>query len=277
MKTILMMVMLVGCGDDASGVGPDGSVNGDGSGDGSVDDGALPDGGRTDDSLSPQPMIPGGTFFRSFDNVSNTNNGYPATVSGFTLDKYEVTVARFRVFVASSSTPTAPLKCGTQQTWTDGAGANESMPMNCITWTEAAAFCAWDGGRLPTEAEWNYAAAGGSDQRVYPWSSPPTSQMLDLTYASYGTTLSPVGAKPNGDGRWGQSDLIGNVAEWTVDWFADPYTNPCVDCGANLPVTTTHSHRGGGISGSPSAITSSGRRAATPDHRSVALGVRCAR
>ena len=114
MKTILMMLVLVGCGDDAAtSGGPDGSVDGDGNGDGSVDGSAPPD-GRTDDSLSPQPMIPGGTFLRSFDNVSFMNNGYPATVSGFTLDKYEATVARFRVFAASTALPTAPLKCSTQ-------------------------------------------------------------------------------------------------------------------------------------------------------------------
>ena len=276
MKTILMMLVLVGCGDDAAtSGGPDGSVDGSVDGDGSV----TPPDGRTDDSLSPQPMIPGGTFLRSFDNVTFMDNGYPATVSSFTLDKYEATVARFRVFAASTALPTAPLKCSSgsfQGTWTDAAGANESMPINCITWAEASAFCAWDGGRLPTEAEWNYAAAGGSEQRVYPWSSPPTSTTLDQTYASYGA-LTPVGSKPLGDGRWGHSDLAGNVAEWTLDWYADPYTNPCVDC-ANLTPTTARSQRGGGVSGGPpSALLASARRAAVPTNRSAAIGVRCAR
>jgi hypothetical protein len=67
---------------------------------------------------------------------------------------------------------TAAVKCNsTWQTWSDSPGtpSAESHPMNCINWYEANAFCIWDGGRLPSEAEWNYTAAGGSQQRQYPW------------------------------------------------------------------------------------------------------------
>lgn len=277
MKTILMMmVMLVGCGDDAStNGGPDGSVDGSVDGDGSV---TPPPDGRTDDSLSPQPMIPGGTFLRSFDNVTFTNNSYPATISSFTLDEYEVTVARFRVFVASTALPTAALGCSVVSfpqhgTWTDAVGANESLPINCITWTEANAFCAWDGGRLPTEAEWNYAAAGGSEQREYPWGSAP----YDDAHANTGNALAVVGSRPMGDGRWGHADLSGNVAEWTLDWYADPYVNPCVDC-ANTTPGVARVYRGGGVGTMGTVpLTASSRRSAAPTNRSPAIGVRCAR
>jgi sulfatase modifying factor 1 len=204
-------------------------------------------------------IVTGGTFDRDNDAT------YPATVSDFRLDTYEVTVGRFRRFVAaysrtmiaagaganpnnasdtgwstawntsldaSSGALTTALKCNApHQSWTDTAGSAtaESLPINCLNWFEAEAFCIWDGGRLPTEAEWNYAAAGGTQQRVYPWGSAAP----DCSHANFygaggkdycvapGTgAVNRVGSEsPKGDGLYGQGDLAGNVAEWVQDWY----------------------------------------------------------
>ncbi|MGB8296266.1 MAG: formylglycine-generating enzyme family protein, partial [Polyangia bacterium] len=175
------------------------------------------------------------------------------------------------------------LKCdATYPTWTDTAGSNESKPVNCLDWYTAFAFCAWDGGRLPTEAEWNYAACGGSEQRYYPWSSPPTSTTISDSYAVYncdGLCIPlNVGSKsPKGDGKWGQSDLAGNVWEWTLDWYAELYPMPCKNCAA-LTVPSSRVVRGGDFYNSASYLRSAYRSDYDPwFDDDFYVGARCAR
>jgi formylglycine-generating enzyme required for sulfatase activity len=110
------------------------------------------------------------------------------------------------------------------------------------------AFCIWDGGFLPSETEWEYAAAGGSEQREYPWGS--TDPGAESEYAIYGSDyrflIAPVGTATKGAGRWGQLDLVGDVFEWTLDyWDAQmSFPNPCNDC-ARLTPTPYRAVRGG--------------------------------
>jgi cysteine-rich repeat protein len=259
-------------------------------------------------------LVPGGTFYRSYDGVDFTDQGFPATVSSFALDRYEVTVGRFRAFVqAGQGTKASPpaagagahplivasgwdaawtanlladtaslksaIKCDPgNATWTDTPGASENRPMNCLIWYEAFAFCAWDGGRLPTDAEWNYAAAGGSEQRYYPWSNPPTSTTINATYAVYsisGTNAKDVGSKsPKGDGKWGHADLGGNEWEVVLDYFNSPYSrNICTNC-ADLSPTDSRVIHGGGFLDIPRVAD---RGSADPMYRNYDVGLRCAR
>jgi formylglycine-generating enzyme len=106
-----------------------------------------------------------------------------------------------------------------QGTWTDDAGANESLPMTCTNWFEAYMFCIWDGGRLPTEAEWEFAAADGPAQRAYPWSEPSSDVTVTVSRAVIepATNVLPVGSLPAGIGAFGQYDLAGNAYEWVMD------------------------------------------------------------
>jgi formylglycine-generating enzyme required for sulfatase activity len=274
--------------------------------------------------------ISGGAFLRSYDGVGFTDPSYPATIGTFQLDTFEVTVGRFRAFVdagfgtqtnspasGSGALPTvstsgwnagdnvnleadttalrAALKCSAPyDTWTDTPSSNETRPINCVTWYEAFAFCIWDGARLPSEAEWNYAAAGGNEQRVYPWSVPPTAASVSETYASYwldstrqcfgdgmdGCALSDlitVGSKPSGRGRWGQADLGGNVWEWTRDTFSNPYAiDSCSNC-ADLSRGAMKSIRGGSFFGTSSTLLASGRAQGVAATRYYTVGIRCAR
>jgi sulfatase modifying factor 1 len=252
-------------------------------------------------------------------------------VSSFWLDDYEVTVGRFRQFLAAydkwheigprercGANPVIPAteydggigwqnswdmdvgsseayieqqienQCGARVdgggsvgTWTPDAGANESMPMTCITWYEAFMFCIWDGGRLPTEAEWEYAAAYGSRQDAYPW-SPNANPPVSPEYAVYQASgPSPVGDKPLGRGGYGQYDLAGNVYEWVMDSPAsfpkygseEVGTDP-LDLsggGANRII------RGGSFAWPPVNMRTSYRYLQGPTARWGDVGVRCAR
>jgi formylglycine-generating enzyme required for sulfatase activity len=166
--------------------------------------------------------------------------------------------------------------------WTSTPGANERRPIDCVTWWEAYAFCIWDGGFLPSEAEWNYAAAGGggpAGQRYYPWSNPPSSMTITDAHAAYcgtGCMTLNVG-QTQGNGAFGQSDLSGNVDEYVFDWFDNPYiTGPCNDC-ADLSDTGSVAMRGG-YSGSDAAhVTTTFRGSGGRLNRLDSLGFRCAR
>lgn len=253
-----------------------------------------------------------------YNRINNTS--YPATVSDYRLDRFEVTVGRFRKFVEAypNSKPKngagahplmlgsgwdsqwdinlpiqaadliQAIKCSAEATWTDVAGANELLPINCVDWYTAFAFCAWDGARLPTESEWNHAAAGGSEQREYPWSNPANSTLIDNTFAVYNcegdgvgqcafTDILQVASKsPNGDGKWGQADLAGSMWEWTVDRYGQ-LTTPCKDC-ANLTGSDTYRVvRGGGWVIHEQLLLNSSRYNQAPNLRQRDIGLRCAR
>jgi sulfatase modifying factor 1 len=162
--------------------------------------------------------------------------------------------------------------------WTDAPGAYENYPMNCINWLEAFAFCVWDGGYLPTEAEWNYAAMGGSNYWTFPWGTTAP----DSTLAVFGQTAPPpgtVGSKAAGNGRYGQSDLAGNVWEWYLDAYTTTPPVPCTDCAVIDPNNTSRGVRGGGFASAAASL-----RALDPspyaypyDYRAYGIGARCAR
>ncbi len=272
-------------------------------------------GASASDDCCAASLIPGllsPPFYRSYDGGNFADKSFPAELAAFRLDIYEVSVGRFKAFVAAypgsipgagaGKNPNNPSDQGWDAAWSSAqlpatqpaliaaiqcdskrqswSAQNDALPMNCLDWYEAEAFCIWDGGRLPTETEWNYAAAGGSDQRVYPWGATAPDSTLAVSAITTGSALlpSPVGSKLD-KSKWGQKDLAGNVWEWTQDWYASPYKNPCSNC-ANLTTATRHSLRGGGFnSNNLGDLTSSNRSYDAPvvPARSPYFGVRCAR
>jgi formylglycine-generating enzyme required for sulfatase activity len=270
--------------------------------------------------------VTGGTYDRAYSNSGSgpTGGSAPASISGFQLDAYEVTMGRFRQFVIAWNggtgwTPSsgsgkhahlnggsglvnvaAPadagivyesgwntannanidptnttLVCtgnGATGVWTASPGTTENLPIDCVNWYEAYAFCIWDGGFLPSEAEWEYAAAGGSLELEYPWgSATPTSQ-----YATYGTThAAAVGTASLGIGNFGQYDMTGNADEWVLDSYAS-YVSPCTDCSYLNPTLTRETRDTPYWLGSVGPVTAR-TPGLTPTSRGPGLGFRCAR
>jgi formylglycine-generating enzyme required for sulfatase activity len=242
---------------------------------------------------------------------------HAVTVSDFSLDRFEVTVGRMRRFVdAYTGAPPLvgagahPKIAGTgwkeswnaalpasrdallQQlkdpelaaycTWTDAAGDNEAIALNCVSWYVAFAFCAWDGGRLPTEAEWEYAAAGGDENRLYPWGSEPP----DDARANFGgldeDLLVDVGSHALGQGRFGHDDLAGNMWEWVYDAYADAWYSlggaNCVDCANGADGDQRSGYRGGSwTNGAGDNLRSAVRNNFRRENTNSNLGFRCAR
>jgi formylglycine-generating enzyme required for sulfatase activity len=194
--------------------------------------------------------IPGGAFAMGSDGPDANENEKPVhtvAVSSFRIDRTEVTVRAYRACVAAGkcSAPEAyvPEK-GTYRIFCNWGNPDnrESHPINCVDHAQAAAFCTWAGKRLPTEEEWEFAARGGGEDRIYPWGNQaPTERRLNacgtecpphlianrfpggrpLYPASDGwPETSPVGSFPAGASKHGVFDMAGNVWEWTSSAYA---------------------------------------------------------
>jgi formylglycine-generating enzyme required for sulfatase activity len=244
------------------------------------------------------------------------------SVGPYLLDDHEVTVARFRRFVENYSGPpgqdtgahprvfssgwqsqwntripanaadlSAQLAVGQYMgTWRAVPGSGDCRPMNWVDWYLAFAFCIWDEGRLPTEAEWEYAAAGGDEERLFPWGAAAPNSMLVVFNCSSGTSdctsedLPHVGsASPFGDGRFGHADLAGSLGELVRDMYAvdfyDLRQNPggeIINLGYDIMAQEV-AVRGGSYSDNGAYMRAASRVRSMRAVRKETVGFRCAR
>lgn len=264
-------------------------------------------------------LVPGGMFPQGApnDDLIASVDEKPeraVTLSSFELDVFEVTVARFRNFVESwdyappppgaGAHPKIPgsgwraawnahlpgsrqqledklANCSIGSTWALGG---DLRPINCVSWYEAFAFCAWDGARLPTEAEWEYAAAGGDENRRFPWGfDPPSFELAVYNCGGDGTPhpdctemdIALVGSRPLGAGRWGHLDLSGNIAELVLDAIAEYPSTPGYDYAATEG--SARVMRGGFWQFSAGLLRAADRQGVAGADRSDMAGIRCAR
>jgi formylglycine-generating enzyme required for sulfatase activity len=166
---------------------------------------------------------PGGGMVRISGGSYEDGVGRAFGVDEFWLDRYETTVSEYRACVnaggCSEPHPAPELLKYVVCTWSLEEGDN--LPVNCLDWHMADAYCRWRDKRLPTEPEWVWAARGRDEGRPWPWGDAPPSceyAVIDPGDDQFGCGRDqpwPVGSKPAGNSRDGISDMVGNVNEWT--------------------------------------------------------------
>ncbi len=199
----------------------------------------------------------------------------------FWIGRTEVTVGAYQKFATATSREMPPAP-DFNQNW-----QFKEHPVNGVTWGEADAYCRWADGRLPTEAEWEYAARGGEEGRKYPWGNEISHDEANYAADEYYFGLaegkdaweftSPVGSF-SGSG-FGLHDMAGNVWEWVADWYDEDYYKNSPNADPRGPASGRRRVLRGGswYTDFPENLRTSYRLTYRPEYRYSYIGFRCAR
>ena len=218
--------------------------------------------------------IPAGPFVMGQDDGDREDRpAHEVDLPAYEIDKFEVTNADFAAFVEATGYESDGEKIG-KKYWLDSfSEGKENHPVVRVTWNDAAAYCEWLGKRLPTEAEWEKAARGTEAFR-YPWGNEWDPNKANVKEAGLRSTA-VVGSFGQGASPFGVEDMVGNVWEWTGDWYQAYPGNSAGDryYGEQCRVT-----RGGGWFDDEPQATTFNRNCGVPDKTlNDDLGFRCAR
>jgi formylglycine-generating enzyme required for sulfatase activity len=204
-------------------------------------------------------------------------------VDSFWLDQTEVTNAQYRACVEAGICE-PPVDCFKgEPTYNDPLKAVH--PVVCVDWYDAQAYCEWTGGRLPTEAEWEYAARG-EEGLLYPWGNVFDGTKLnycdstceeshaDDTFTDGFAKTAPVGSFPEGVSWCGAYDMAGNVFEWVSDWLGD-YSDEAQVNPFGPEFGTEKVSRGCSWFYHPARARTAARESMEPDKSFDRLGFRC--
>jgi len=255
-----------------------------------------------------QLYVPGGSFrMGSASSEADERPIHSVTLDAYWLDRTEVTVRQFAAFAADTGHQTLAEQQGSGHGFTtngwepidgafwrqpqgpgDGLEAQDDHPVVQVSWDDAGAYCAWAGGRLPTEAEWEYAARG-PDARTFPWGDGFEAVQLNFcdrncflewadSEADDGFVLTaPVGSFPDGASWMGALDMAGNVWEWTADWYGPEYYDTAPASDPRGPESGVQRVvRGGGWDDTLDFARAANRHVYAPDRPQNYLGFRCA-
>ncbi len=242
-------------------------------------------------------LVPAGEFRRGSDTGPDPERPQRAiALRAFYIDKYEVTNDQYRKFAAATGRP-EPQGFGFDgnrrvtdfRPWRDSRFNKPDQPVVCVSWEDAAAYAAWAGKRLPTEAEWEKAARGPL-ALGFPWGNDgplrggaylanydPSSTVEGASADADGYELTaPVGRFRDGRSPYEAFDMAGNVAEWCADWydpnfyFRSPLSDPQGPAEGKFRVI-----RGGSWGSVEGDIRCAARSGGAPDFRHWYIGFRC--
>lgn len=227
--------------------------------------------------------VPAGEFeMGSTDGDGNEQPVHTVAPDAFWIDQTEVTNAQYTLCVKDG-------KCEQSLRADDADFNGDDCPVVSVSWNDAVTYCQWAGARLPTEAEWEYAARG-SEGHVYPWGDEFDGALVNFcdTNCDYDwkTTeyndgyamTAPVKSYPKGVSWCGAYDLAGNVWEWVADWYDEDYydsspsQNPAGPSSGEYKVL-----RGGGWNCDSFLLRCAYRFRYLPDRTRDYDGFRCAR
>ncbi|MGH7251465.1 MAG: formylglycine-generating enzyme family protein [Nitrospiraceae bacterium] len=206
-------------------------------------------------------------------------------LDAFYIGKYEITNHQYHTFVKSAGHRPPENENPKFSIWRAGAmldGVGE-LPVINVSWEDAAAYCKWAGGRLPTETEWEKAARG-TDGRIYPWGNDPVTgnrsnfSIENVTFWDGPATLARKDQYEYGRSPYGAYEMAGNVWEWVQDFYDENYyknspaKNPSGPSSGKERVV-----RGGAWHSDPPHVRSANRYKHEPTDRRVYLGIRCAK
>ena len=234
--------------------------------------------------VSPGPFLRGCNPAVDNECFGDENPYRQLRLSAFYIDTYEVTVEQYKACVAAGG-------CTDTSVGYDPAFCNyalegrENHPMNCVDWQQSKDYCEWAQKSLPTEAQWEKAARG-TDGRKYPWGNMPAVSCSHVVMSENGLGCGEnrtweVGSKPNGISPYGAYDMIGNVWEWTADWYSESYyaqapeSDPLGPTNENGDFLFRVLRGGSWASLNPEDFRASLRGGSTPADRFNFIGFRC--
>ena len=221
--------------------------------------------------------IPGGEFVMGSDDYSIEGPPHAVRISPFWLARTCVTNGMYKAFTLA--TGYREQEFHNQHLVDPTLFYREDHPAVGVNYEDARAYCRWVGGRLPTEAEWEFAARG-PEGRIYPWGHEPPfpGRAVYGLVLGHGGKTEPVGSFPGDCSPYGVLDLAGNLPQWCADWFG-PYptsTSPTLVDPQGIAQGINRVVRGGCWSYEARSLRATARMQQPPQQRLFTIGFRVA-